>query len=322
MLVNLQIKEVILGLALADALGLPFESQPRKGLRVDLVRKMLPSKDHPAGTWSANTSMTLATMDSMARMDGVDFDDLMHSFLHWMNDGLFTPTGHAFGIGRNTEAALKRYHRNIPALQAGGNNEMDNGNGALLRMAPLALYIYARHGTDFTKNDVSLVHNVCALTHRHIRSKVSCMLYVAIILNLMAGLDSEHAVSEAMKHCRSFYLDLSRYSSELWNFSPFFQTTIFAQRTSDEIASTGYVVDTLRAAVWCLLNTTDYEECVEHAIRLGGDASSIGAVAGTLSGARYGLDRLPESWLKTFQRRSYIEEVCDSFGRNLTRMVF
>lgn len=321
MLVNLQIKEVILGFALGDALGLPFESQSRNDLRVDLVYKMQPSDGHPAGTWSSCTSLTLATMDSMGRMDGVDVNDLMHTFLQWKYAGLFTPAGHSFGIGRTTDAALKQYHKGVTALLCGGSGETDNGNGALLRIAPLALYIYAQHGTNFTKTDVSLVHSVCALTHRHPRSKVGCMVYVAILLQLMAGMDAHTAISKAMEHCRSFYLNQPRYSAELWNYSPLFQTQIFAQRTTHEISSTGYIVDTLRAAVWCLLNTTDFEECVKTAVRLGGDTCAIGSLAGSLAGARYGIDRLPTGWLADLQRLPYIEEVCVSFGRNLTRLL-
>lgn len=79
----------------------------------------------------------------------------------------------------------------------------------------------------------------------------------------------------------------------------------------NEIKSSGYVVDTLEAAVWCVMTTDSYAECVLRAVNLGEDTDTVAAVAGGLAGALYGLDGIPQVWLDKLKRREWIEEMCD-----------
>ena len=82
-----------------------------------------------------------------------------------------------------------------------------------------------------------------------------------------------------------------------------------------EIKSTGYVVDTLEAAVWCLLTTESYAECVLRAANPGEDTDTVAAVAGGLAGALYGYAAIPEEWRNALLRREYIEEMCNRAAR-------
>jgi ADP-ribosylglycohydrolase len=77
-----------------------------------------------------------------------------------------------------------------------------------------------------------------------------------------------------------------------------------------EIKSSGYVVDTIEAALWCLLTTDNYRDCVLKAVNLGADTDTVAAVAGGLAGALYGYDAIPEEWRNILQRREYIEDMC------------
>jgi ADP-ribosylglycohydrolase len=90
----------------------------------------------------------------------------------------------------------------------------------------------------------------------------------------------------------------------------------FAALPENEIKSSGYVVDTLEAALWCLLTTDGYEECVLRAVNLGGDTDTVAAVAGGLAGALYGYEAIPEKWRKTLIKREYIEKMCDRAAEN------
>ena len=85
----------------------------------------------------------------------------------------------------------------------------------------------------------------------------------------------------------------------------------FAKLPREEIKSTGYVVDTLEAALWCVLTTDNYRDCVLRAVNLGGDTDTIAAVSGGLAGALYGYDTIPDEWLNTLLRREYIEGLCE-----------
>ena len=70
-------------------------------------------------------------------------------------------------------------------------------------------------------------------------------------------------------------------------------------------------MDTLEAAIWCLLTTHSYEACVLKAVNLGEDTDTVAAIAGGLAGALYGYDAIPKKWLDTLYRRDFIEEMCE-----------
>ena len=78
----------------------------------------------------------------------------------------------------------------------------------------------------------------------------------------------------------------------------------------DQIKSSGYVVDSIEAAVWCLLNTDNLEECLLKAANLGHDTDTVAAIAGGLAGLYYGYDEIPKGWLEKIQERGWIEEMC------------
>ena len=84
----------------------------------------------------------------------------------------------------------------------------------------------------------------------------------------------------------------------------------FRPATTDDIESSGYVVHTLEAAIFCLLHSNSYEDCVLKAVNLGDDTDTVGAVAGGLAGALYGYNAIPQKWLSVLKRKDYIEDMC------------
>lgn len=87
----------------------------------------------------------------------------------------------------------------------------------------------------------------------------------------------------------------------------------FLKLTEREIRSSGYIVHTLEAALWCLLNTNTFAECILKAVNLGDDTDTVGAVVGGLAGIYYGTDQIPKEWLTALAKRQYIEELCIKF---------
>lgn len=124
----------VLGLAVGDALGVPVEFLTREAIRKKPVESMRSGGTHrqEAGTWSDDTSMTLATADSLR--SGVNYADMMDKFIRWMYDGEYTARGKVFDFGISTRYALYHNKSGIPPLDCGGKEEYDNGNGALMRM--------------------------------------------------------------------------------------------------------------------------------------------------------------------------------------------
>ncbi len=80
----------------------------------------------------------------------------------------------------------------------------------------------------------------------------------------------------------------------------------------DSIRSSGYVVDTLEAAVWALVNSGSFRDVLLKAVNLGDDTDTVGAIAGGLAGLLYGYDAIPGDWLEAIQRREWIESLCEN----------
>ena len=288
----------IMGLVVGDALGVPFEFKERDTFK---CTDMIGYGTHcqPVGTWSDDSSMTIATMKSLARKGEIDLADIMKNFYKWLFHGLFTPYGNVFDVGCTTSRAIKKYlyTPGIDPKKCGGDGEMDNGNGSLMRILPLAFI-------DCTIEDV---FNVSALTHAHYISQIACGIYFNIAKYLIKGEAKNEAVEAAMeKYMCADALD------------KFDRLDFIEELSRDEIRSTGYVVDTLEAALWCFLTTESYKDCVLTAVNLGDDTDTVAAVAGGLAGIYYGIGGetgIPEEWVETIAKKEWIKDLCESFEK-------
>jgi len=142
----------IMGLCVADALGVPVEFRSREELKENPVTGMrgYGTFNQPMGTWSDDSSLTLCLADSLSR--GLDYNDIMQNFANWLFNGEFTPYGESFDVGSGTYRALMRFKRGDDPLSCGGKEECDNGNGSLMRILPLLFYLRKEYGSGFTKN--------------------------------------------------------------------------------------------------------------------------------------------------------------------------
>ncbi len=266
------IKDAVYGLAVGDALGVPVEFKARDSYTVtDMLA--YGSHNQPKGTWSDDTSMTLATCYSIQQTGSINLSDLKTQFRKWLLDGQFTATGVVFDVGHTTGRAIRKGY--------GAKHENDNGNGSLMRILPLA---FVDGVTD------SQITKVSALTHAHDISCVACMIYVHIAQNLLAGQSAIEAVKNAVSPTSQFanLLDIHTLPRE-------------------DIQSSGYVVDSLEAAIWCLTTTDSYQDCVLKAVNLGRDTDTIGAIAGGLAGIAYGYDSIPTQWIGDLQNKELID---------------
>jgi len=176
------------------------------------------------------------------------------------------------------------------------------------------------------------IHNISSLTHAHRRSHIACGIYCLIanhILNypqekqknsLKKAIEAGLFEAKGDKQHRGLYDDrLEEYEKELKeHYKRLFQKN-FAKLPEEKIKSSGYVVDTLEAAIWCLLNTNNYKDCILKAVNLGEDTDTVAAVAGGLAGMYYGINDIPTEWLSQLARRDYIEELCLEFFRTLSQ---
>ena len=302
----------IIGLATGDALGVPVEFETRKNIMKSSVTTMLGYGTHyqPAGTWSDDTSMTLALLDSIARNHGIDYKDIMDRFSEWLLYGEYTATGEVFDVGNTTSRAIMNYGHGINPIECGGKSEYENGNGSLMRILPIAYYIKQQAGIPI-ESQMEIIHNVSSLTHGHRISLAACGIYITIALELLSGgILLNTGISNGIEKAFQYYY--RQGWNEISVYSRVKNLTSFVILSEREINSSGYVVDTLEAAIWCLLTTNSYKEGVLKAVNLGDDTDTTGAVAGGLAGIYYGAKNIPQDWLGTILKRNYIKSLCDN----------
>lgn len=292
----------IMGLVVGDALGVPVEFKERDTYTVTDMTGYGTHNQAP-GTWSDDSSLALATLASMAKLGRIDPADIMQNFLSWMDTGEFTPYGTVFDIGHGTMLAIARYAGGKEPIECGGKAVTNNGNGALMRILPVAML------PDYPEKQQELLQ-VAHLTHGHCVSDFACLLYTSIVEKLMNGVDKNEAVLQEIQRAvpqmeadpaLAVYLRLKDIER--------------LERAS--VKSTGYVVDTLEAALWCFLRTDSYRDCVLLAVNLGSDTDTVAAVAGGLAGICYGCGGekgVPVEWIAQIPRRDWIKTLCDDLN--------
>ena len=268
-----ELRDAVYGAAVGDALGVPYEFLNRD--KFDCTG-MASGGIHgqPMGTFSDDTSMMLATCDSIKERDGkVRTGDMFSRFWNWAHKGHYAVDGVVFDIGNTVAAALNEGKAR--------DDEYSNGNGSLMRIAPLA-YIWA---TD------DEVRAVSAITHAHWISKESCLVFVHLLRKVIHGVPFEEALEAVIPDEEEF--DFLR------------EVTSWPR---EKVKSGGFVLDTLGAALWCFANTDSYAECVLAAVNLGDDSDTTACVAGALAGAYYGYDAIPVEWLEALRGKDIIED--------------
>jgi ADP-ribosylglycohydrolase len=312
------IESGILGMAVADAVGVPAEFMSRDALHRNPVTDMIGGGAHnqKAGTWSDDTSMALCLAFSAAERSSIDADDIMKRFCDWCESGVYSPHGECFDIGRTVAKALRRYAAHMPAQECGGAAITDNGNGSLMRILPLAYILMAQYGSDLTAHDDAMrcIDLVSSLTHRHPISLVACGIYIHIAVRLLLGDAILDAVQRGVDTALSWYSTHAGYKGGLDCWERVRDATAFKALPESQIKSGGYVVDTLEAALWCLLNTDNYRDCVLKAVNLGEDTDTVAAVVGGLAGIHYGLLGIPDAWVDGLQNKKMLLDCCDSLA--------
>jgi len=299
----------ILGSCVADALGVPVEFKSREYLKTFPVTDMIGygTYNQPPGTWSDDSSLTLCLVDSLCQ--GYNLRDIGDTFVRWHSENLWTPHGEVFDIGNTTREAIYRLRKGEVAPEdAGPKHEDSNGNGSLMRIMPLAFYT---RSMSFEERK-QVVFDVSALTHGHIRSQTACTGYIEFAIALLEGVDLQSAYERMNK---AITLTLAE-DEELRFFFNLTNNSIW-EYEERQIRSSGYVIHSLEAALWCLFTSSSYKECVLKAVNLGEDTDTTAAIAGGLAGIWFGYEQIPRDWLDQLARRQDIEELLDRFSRFL-----
>lgn len=286
----------LLGLAVGDALGTTVEFQPRGSFAP--VRGITGGGPLglPPGAWTDDTSMALCLAESLLTCGGFNAQDQMERYLRWWKDGHLSSLDYCVDIGRTVREALVAFRQTGNPI-SGPTRERSAGNGSIMRLAPVAMaYFPHRDAVIRMCGESSLT------THGADACVDACRLFGGILYKALNGADKESV------------LVWSSEDPDLALREPRLRAIAEATyRTSDlgEIRGSGYVVDSLEAALWCFATTDSYAEAVLKAANLGDDADTTAAICGQVAGAFYGKAQIPAEWLAVLVMRQEIEQMAE-----------
>ena len=324
------VKASIYGFIIGDALGVPVEFLSRETLKDNPIKDMEEYGTHnqPKGTWSDDTSMVLATIDGIinSQESNIDYKKVITNFLNWKQKGEFTPFGKVFDIGNSTSYALSVYQQHISDNNAddvicGTGNINSNGNGSLMRILPISLYLYYL-GINYNEDKFfEIIKIISSMTHSHIYSILGCYIYTIYLIELIKEKDK----IIAYKNMQNILQNICDKNNELIDIKNIYGRLVYddiSKLEEKDIKSSGYVVDSLEAAIWSVLTTNSFEESILKAVNLGEDTDTIGALTGGLAGIIYGYESIPQKWINYLQKKDYLDEIINSFMTNLKKSDF
>lgn len=279
----------LLGLACGDAIGTSVEFQPRgsfpevTGMLGGGPFGLLP------GQWTDDTSMALCLAESLIRKRGFDPHDQMVRYVNWWRWGYLSCTGECFDIGSTVQTALRKFEATGDPY-SGSTDPRTAGNGALMRLVPVVLFYYPDHTSVIEFSAQS------SLTTHGAPEAVECCKLLAHVLSVCLSESSDADILGQVPV--DFECPVVRAVAQ----------GVYRSKKRSEIRGSGYVVESLEAALWCFDKTSNFRDAVLAAANLGDDADTTAAIVGQIAGARYGAAGIPPAWLETLHWRESIEE--------------
>ena len=277
----------LLGLAVGDALGGPVEFMNPEQI---IAKRGKPVREMIGGGWlklrpgetTDDTAMTRALAASLVAVGGFDAADVAGRYVRWMER---KPPD----IGNITRIALNGWRSglNLPNAALGAHRQTGGksaGNGTIMRCVPIAL----RYAGD-ERRLIDASRDEALITHFDPQAWTGSIAVNLLIARLLHGMPLTAAIKDVAYRIR-------RMPKAACEVAEVLETT-HGSLPAGLLPTSGYVLNTLRVAVWALLGHTDFEEAVVAAVNLGGDADTQGVVTGALAGALYGLEAIPRRWL-------------------------
>jgi ADP-ribosylglycohydrolase len=285
----------LLGLAAGDALGTTLEFRPPGTF--EPIDDMVGGGPFglAAGAWTDDTSMALCLAESLVERQGFDPIDQLEQYVRWWRHGHLSSTGGCFDIGNTIRQALARFERTREPY-CGSTDPAAAGNGSIMRLAPVVL-AYARRPDEA----VAMAAASSRTTHGAVEAVDACRLLAALLVGALRGADKADVLGSATALAGD-------------SFSPAIRAVAdgsFRHREPPAIRGTGYVVQSLEAALWAFHRGHSFEEGALLAVNLGDDADTTGAVYGQLAGAYYGDGAIPPAWRAKLVRRELIESMAE-----------
>jgi ADP-ribosyl-[dinitrogen reductase] hydrolase len=284
----------LLGLATGDALGAVVEGMPPGTFPAVHTLKAGGPHGLRRGQWTDDTAMALCLAASLVERGDFDPYDQMLRYLKWLREGYMSSTGEAFDVGMTVSEALRRFEATREPF-SGPTHTRSAGNGSLMRLAPVALFYWRCPGTGVRHAGES-----SRTTHGAAEAVDACRYFAALIIHALRNASKEEILSPSAWK----YGHLAPSIQQIAQGS-------FKHRNPPQVRGTGYVVDSLEAALWAFYRSENFREGCLLAVNLGDDADTTAAIYGQLAGAYYGERAIPRTWMVRLAKRSQIEDLAD-----------
>lgn len=288
----------LLGLAAGDALGTTLEFKP-PGTFTPIADMVGGGPFNLApGQWTDDTSMALCLAESLIESSGFDPMDQLSRYLRWKRNGHHSSTGTCFDIGGTVLAALARFERHSKPW-SGSTDEFSAGNGSIMRLAPVPLFF-----ASAPEVAIARAADSSRTTHGAQEAIDACRYMAGLILGALQGRSKKDLLAPLFTPVLG-----------LWAREPLapkihdIAAGSFLHREPPDVRGTGYVVDSLEAALWAFARSTSFEHGALLAVNLGDDADTTGAVYGQIAGAFYGVDAIPAPWRDKLAHLDAIEHL-------------
>lgn len=265
----------LVGLAVGDAVGTTLEFKQRDSEYTNDMLGGGPFQLKP-GEWTDDTSMALCLAETYLSENRMHTDALRKFLVRWYQTGENSSNGRCFDIGHATRFALEQYIRIGPSWY--GNTEKNTaGNAGVIRQAPVSIFRRKSLRAIYFESQAQ-----SRATHGAVESINSCQFLGLILHYLINGYEKEKTFSpHVFPLCaRVMIINAGEYK----------------HKTRNQIRSSGYVIDTLEAAMWAVWNTDNFRDAILLAANLADDADSVAATAGQIAGALYGYSGIPQEW--------------------------
>jgi len=290
---NDRFRGALVGLAVGDAVGTSVEFLRRGEFTpvTDMVGGG--AFNLQPGEWTDDTSLALCLADSLINANGMDATDQLERYVRWYKHGYMSSNGYCFDIGGTTRKALHDFTE--MGTEVAWYDDYSLGNGSIMRLAPVPMFFWPNYELAVFNSGLS-----SRTTHSAPECIEACRLLGSIIHNALDGMNKMQMLlnHNGQKFVNESIQDISECS--------------YDGKPETIIKGSGYVIQSLEAALWCFLNTDNFRDAVLKATNLGDDADTTAAICGQVAGAYYGIEGIPEEWVKKIAKLDLIEALADN----------
>lgn len=298
------VKSVLFGVAIGDALGVPVDYKSRSFLEKNPVTNMIGhgTYDQEPGTFSDCSSLTFCLAEVLSESYTFDINKVGDKFKLWLSEKYWTARGKTFHADITTFLAIQHLSTVKNADEAGFTGPNNNGIGSIMRISPLVFF----YKNKTMEERYELVRQVSSITNANAKTVLGCFYYLEFLKGILDGKDKIEVYRDLQGEVKKFMRRIDKDAANCYNG---LLEDVLPKRKIETIKSDEDIVNTIEASIWCFMTTSNYRKAVLKAVNLGLNTSVIAAITGSLAGLYSGFNDIPAEWVKNIARNEDIHDL-------------